>query len=724
MNPDLKRRQLRRLRCVVATLACVASVPAWAEPPADEGYSVTTQAPADPVPAAQAASEVTRQDLDLRLPRSSPDALRYEPGVFVQQTAHGQGSAYLRGLTGQQTVMLFDDVRMNNSLYRQGPNQYFFTIDSLTLDRIEVIRGSSSTRFGSDAIGGVLRAYSMEPITGEDALHGRLIGRFATADRTRGVRAESEVSVGDFAIRGGAGFRLVDELESGGPIYNPQDGALPEVPRFRKDGRTQNGTGFDEFAADVVAVWQATPKDRLKAAFFDYREFNAPRTDACPPAYAPFDECLIYDEQFRDVAYLRWDTDLGALAHHAYAVASWQRQHERRRLVRPFALANETGRDDVNTFGLSWQAESKHWKILEGLKTNLLWGADLYSDEVSSKAWLVFSDLDIVRERSRGQYVEGSTYLWGGIFSDVRTVISDEVVATFGARVSHVQATSPGDVASGSDDFARSWTPVVGHASLEWWTTPWLSLIANVDQGFRAPNLDDLTSRQQTGPGYQFENSTLAPETSLTTEVGAVVRTNALQIDVWGFRTTLENAIARQPSNVLECPPLTPACNSSWSRFRLINLPGTSEIWGAEGGAVGFLPNKITARATISYAWGEGPSPEDGREDEMVPLSRIPPLNGTMELTWRFAKGAHVGASMRWATSQDRLALQDVSDERIPRGGTPGFAVFDLRGGYRINERIAINAVFENLADTAYRYHGSSINGPGRSVSWQAEVGF
>ncbi len=721
MNPDLKRRQLRLLGCIVAT--SLIGPRAWAEPPVDE-YSVTTEAPADTIPAAQAASEVTREELDLRLPRSSPDALRYEPGVFVQQTAHGQGSAFVRGLTGQQTVMLFDDVRMNNSLYRQGPNQYFFTIDSLTLDRIEVIRGSSSTRFGSDAIGGVLRAYSIDPVIDDDALHARLVGRFATADRTRGVRAESETSVGDFAIRGGAGFRLVDELESGGPIYNPQDGRLPEVPRFRSDGRTQNGTGFDEFAADVSAIWQVTPKDRLKAAFFDYRQFDVPRTDACPPAYAPFDECLIYDEQFRDIAYLRWDTDLGAFAKHAYAIASWQRQHERRQLVRPFALANETGRDDVNTFGLAWQAESKRWQPVKQLKTSLQWGADLYADSVSSKAWQVFTNLDIVRQRSRGQYIEGSSYLWGGAFADIRNVVFDQIVATVGARVSHVNAASPGDVGSGSAEFERSWTPVVGHASLEWWATPWLSLIANADQGFRAPNLDDLTSRQQTGPGYQFENSSLDAESSLTTEVGAVVRTSALQLDVWGFRTTLEDAIARQPSNTAECPPLTPACNSSWSRFRLVNLPGTAEIWGAEGGAVGFLPYKVTARATVAYAWGEGPSPESGREEERVALSRIPPLNGTMELTWRFAKGAHLGLALRWSTSQDRLALQDISDERIPRGGTPGFAVLDLRAGYRVSERAAISAVFENLGDAAYRYHGSSINGPGRSVSWQVEVGF
>ncbi|HGG56490.1 MAG TPA: hypothetical protein ENK31_01705, partial [Nannocystis exedens] len=43
----------------------------------------------------RASSVVRRRDIEERLPRSAPDALRYEPGVYVQQTAHSQGSPYV-----------------------------------------------------------------------------------------------------------------------------------------------------------------------------------------------------------------------------------------------------------------------------------------------------------------------------------------------------------------------------------------------------------------------------------------------------------------------------------------------------------------------------------------------------------------------------------------------------------------------------------------------------
>jgi iron complex outermembrane receptor protein/hemoglobin/transferrin/lactoferrin receptor protein len=65
---------------------------------------------------------------------------------------------------------------------------------------------------------------------------------------------------------------------------------------------------------------------------------------------------------------------------------------------------------------------------------------------------------------------------------------------------------------------------------------------------------------------------------------------------------------------------------------------------------------------------------------------------------------------------QDQLALSDVSDERIPLGGTPGFVVGDLRAGYRFTRRMVVGLVAENVTDALYRYHGSAVNGPARGL--------
>ncbi|HQR94657.1 MAG TPA: Plug domain-containing protein, partial [Sediminibacterium sp.] len=61
--------------------------------------------------------------------RTAPESLTGNTGIFVQKTNHGGGSPFVRALTGNQNLLLLDGIRLNNSTYRYGPNQYFNTID-------------------------------------------------------------------------------------------------------------------------------------------------------------------------------------------------------------------------------------------------------------------------------------------------------------------------------------------------------------------------------------------------------------------------------------------------------------------------------------------------------------------------------------------------------------------------------------------------------------------
>lgn len=717
------------MRVLVVLLCVLAASTASAQEDEELGVSVAVDPSADDPDADRARDAIDRDELDERLPRSAPDALRSIPGVSVQQSAHGQASPYVRGLTGQRVVHLFDGVRLNTGIYRRGPNQYFFTVDSLTLDRLEVVRGSGSVRWGPDALGGAILATPRErrPDRQLDGVRfePRLLARFRSADLEWGGRAELAADLGDrTAFLGGVAYRNASQLRGGGVVGSPVDGERALVPRFTEEleGRpmnewaTQLGTGFDELTFDGRLVHALGPRLNAVGAVYGYRQGDAPRTDRCPPQEAPADECLTIREQFRTLAYLALRGDAGEHVRELDLTLSYQRHHERRENLRPRSFVRYDGVDDVDTLGLAARAATPRLAF-DGGWARVRYGVDLYSDAVSSRASQTLTDLDLTLPLSRGQYLSGSRFATLGTFATLELSPARWIVLRAGGRGGLVGARAPGDRGSGTRAVDATYGFGLGRAGVELRPTREVSILASFDQGFRAPNLDDLTSRQQTGPGFQFENPDLGPERTYSFDLGLRVRLPYLVVDAFAFALLLDDAIVRAIRGSEDCPPATPQCQASRVHLQLVNAGGLSTLFGAEGGVTAILPEGFTARATAAWAWGEGPDPGSSQR---VALSRMPPLNGTVELRWRHAEtGFYAAAALRWANTQDRLAPSDAADARIPAGGTPGWATVDVRAGWRLDQRLLISVVGENLPDVAYRVHGSSINGPGVGIRAQ-----
>ncbi len=97
-----------------------------------------------------------KNPINLSFHRTVPEALSEIPGIQVQKTNHGGGSPYLRGMTGNQILTIVDGIRLNNSTFRYGPNQYMNTVDGMAISAMDVALGTGSVQYGSDAIGGAI----------------------------------------------------------------------------------------------------------------------------------------------------------------------------------------------------------------------------------------------------------------------------------------------------------------------------------------------------------------------------------------------------------------------------------------------------------------------------------------------------------------------------------------------------------------------------------------
>ncbi|QXI43121.1 TonB-dependent receptor [Pseudomonas wayambapalatensis] len=110
--------------------------------------------------ATSAANSVfTRADIDRLQPSSVTDLLTRVPGVQVAATG-GRGSLpgiFIRGTKAAQSLVLVDGVRIANATSGDSGLQF---LDVDQIERVEVLRGSRSAVYGSDAIGGVIQIFT------------------------------------------------------------------------------------------------------------------------------------------------------------------------------------------------------------------------------------------------------------------------------------------------------------------------------------------------------------------------------------------------------------------------------------------------------------------------------------------------------------------------------------------------------------------------------------
>jgi len=632
--------------------------------------------------------------------RTVPDAFKEVTGASVQKTSPGHGgSPFIRGFTGYRNLLLVDGIRFNNSVFRDGPVQYWSLLDEFLVDRMDVIRGSSSVMYGSDSIGGTVYVHTREPeIAGPGAaLHGRTFYRYGSADDSQTVRQEVSGSIGDLGVGLGVTYRDFNDLVGGRHI-----GLMPN-------------TGYDEYDGDAKVVYRLDAKSKLVFAFEHARQDEVPRTHrtvdsrtwhGTTPGLFPVED---YDEA-RDLVYLQYHAAFeGGLIDSLKASLSYQSMSDG--LNRLLNTGVREVRDlTVNTSGV-WVQAGKRTPL--GFVTA---GVDCYRDAVRSNGhnWsaggaYVWFD--------RGDVADDATYDLLGVFLQDELSVGDLDV-TPGIRFSRAMARAnqvdpnPYDAVP-FDDLDETYQAVTGSLRLLYHVDPHWNAIAGWGMGFRAPSLDDTTAIKLNMSGtIDLPSIGLDPEKSHTFDVGFRARYDDVEFGAFAFYTILDDYIRRVPAGTYSGFPARTKENF-----------GGGWVYGYEiSGLYRFVP-EWSVRADVGYAEGEAEDLVNG-DKTMMPLSKVGPLIGHLALRWEAPKtGPWVEGIMTVANHQKRLSQDDETDtQRIPPGGTPGYAVFGLRGGYRICEHATASLAIENLTNRDYRIHGSGQNEAGTNVILAVDV--
>ncbi len=644
-----------------------------------EGLSSALRGTQSVFESSQATTIVTPQDLMERQPRTPIEAIEREVGIMVQRTGAGQASPFIRGLTGPQTLILIDGIRLNNSTFRYGPNQYFGTIDPGMIERIEVVRGPQSVLWGSDAIGGVINVVTRKTDPRfYQSLGGQFIERYATADNGSYTRLNVTRSSDGWGMFSGGSYGNFNDLYRGG-------------------GRgVQPFTDYSQYAGDIRLDHLIADNQLLTISLQHFEQMNVPRTDKWPG------EARRFDPQQRDLAYLRYQaTDLSGTFDTIEFTASYNRQKEFTKRLKPTWTAVRRAEFNVNTVGMNVVGARDL-----GLLGQITTGVDWYHDHVT--AW---------KDVGPPQFPPGSYYERLGAFLQWEVDLTRRLRATTGVRYTNIGAGSLVQTVT-INPFPPPpliYTPLQIYPTFQNWSgmvgfsyeiRPDLRFVCSVAEGFRAPNLDELTSiSDNVNEGIDIPNPNLAPETSYGYEVGLKFDYDRLRMQTFYFWTMLDDLIVRNEVGTIPNPSPPPATIRILQRQNV----ASAGLQGVELAAEYLATPEWSIFGNYTYIYGQ-----DYTKGE--PMSRIPPAQGVIGLRWRDREMRNWFDIYGWiAGRQSRLSQRDIRDSRIPPGGTPAYGIVNVNFGMRLRENEQIALGVENIFNEWYRVHGSGVDGAGTS---------
>ncbi len=621
---------------------------------------------------------VTARDLKEFSPRSTPEALMNLPGVFIQKTNHGGGSPFVRGLTGNQTLLLVDGVRVNNSTFRYGPNQYLNTIDMYTIGRIEVAKGTGSVQYGTDAMGGVVQIFTREPeysLTGKK-LNGRLTGKYMTGGMEKTGRGEITYADNQFSVLAGVSKKDFGDLIGGDTTGK------------------QSPSGYEEWGMDISAKLRVNQNSSLQLLSQVVQQQHVPVYHKIQLENYQLNEM---DPQQRFFSYARLKTVNGSrFFRETELTISLQEGAEGRNNRKNNSLFLRKERDRVRTAGMTaeiFSAITEQWTANSGI--------EVYLDKVFSSR----ADINLstgITEHKRGLYPDRSAYGSFSAYSLHHFNIGRWVIDA-GIRFNQFSAKIP-DSSLGEVRIQPS--AGVYNTALLYKINRTQSVYLSYSSGFRAPNVDDMGTLGIVDFRYELPATGLQPEKSAHTELGYKLAGKRISAAAALFYMDISNLITRvkEEGQVINGYPVYRKENTDAAFLR-----------GAEFSFSAQLFKKLEMKAGLAYTFGQSLTKQE-------PLRRVPPLNCRWMVSYR-KRDWFTGAEWLFAAAQQRLAQGDKEDNRIPVGGTPGWNLLNIYAGCTLN-RFSLSTSLQNIFNTDYRTHGSGINGVGRSAWLSATLKF
>lgn len=658
-------------------------------------------------------------------------------GVFVQRSQLGGGSPVLRGFEASRILLVVDGIRLNHAAFRTGHLQQIIRTDALALESIDLVYGSGTVAFGSDALGGLIQLNTLPLIfKNEGSISGHVQARFSTATLERTLHADVAFSRKTWA--GLTSFTFSD-------FYDLRQGALTD-PRdpSRWDARftVRRVNGNDSIFSlsnpnlqtnsrygQINLMQKVGHQGKILRHYLNFQYASTllvPRYDRLSDTsslglpqfarwdYGPEEQLLLslHTEKVRQGPF-QWCSAI-----------SWQ-QFRESRIVRRFQSPwQHTQNELIQVWGFSWQgslapSESQLRSRGKTTSTNnvqpwLRFGFDAQFNRVGSSAQAFHVD-DSTTQTAETRYPDGgSTQFHTGFWSEAQLFSTRQSLLQIGARF---QLNTLNSLFKDTLFFPFPFSTISyllpsGNGSLTYtWQVRGHRIRSSFSSGFRAPNVDDIAKVFDSQPGLLVvPNPSLGPEYLFSYEAEYRISSKGQQLMLLGYLSHAPGLFSLQPS-------VFNGQDSSVYQGQysaVVSLQNAASAWicGAQLRYKGSLSPRLNALAQLTYTYGR-----QFLASAWQPVDHIPPLHGQLGMEWthkRLDLGLRIDFS-DWKRREDYGLLGEDNLRYATPNGMPAWWTLNSHLNWRLREGVVLRLQLNNLLDLRYRVFSSGISAPGRN---------
>tara|TARA_Y100001980_G_C14551774_1_gene335410 strand:- start:268 stop:2769 length:2502 start_codon:yes stop_codon:yes gene_type:complete len=700
---------------------------------------------------AEKVSVIKSEDLFISSPSSGAEMLELSPGVRIQKSQGGGGSPIIRGFEANRVLIVVDGVRMNNAIYRSGHLQNSITIDPSNIERAEVIFGSSSVGYGSDAMGGVIHYYTKNPILkNSKKISSSFTSNFNSANNgvtnnfNTNYSSDNWGSITSISISKYGDIKMGKKRNHGysnwgfTPIFSENSRyKFYAEPSINSDNNIQKNTGYSQVDLFQKFLFRIGDNNLLnlniqfsESSDIDrFDQLSIPKDDSLKFSewyYGPQKRLLI-SPSLRIFPKKKF-MDKGVITF------GFQKINESRIKRKFYSLNRSHQIEDLTVLSLNGDFDTSF-----NNGHTLSYGIETTYNHNYSKAYDRTLSVDGNNVIGLGEKTaiptrypsDGSSYASFASYVNWSWNMSEFFTFNVGTRLTFTKLkASWNDIISVNPQLSKvnlNSEALTTTVSMKLRPSNKIQINTVLSSGFRNPNIDDIGKIRENNGLLVVPNTFLKPEYAYNLDLGVDYRSldNKSYFSIRGFSTIISRHIGRAEYIVysdITTPDTSTIIYNNEEVTTIANKNlGNRFIHGFSIDGFNNLSRSLKINYSLTYTKGDN-------NESYGPLPSISPLFGSISLDY-INNDLTIRAVYKFSDSKDpseySVGGEDGLDETpyiIGQDGlknflgTPNWSDFSIFASKKISSNSTLRLGITNIFDIHYRTFASGISAPGRSL--------